>query len=292
MTDQTTSISDHIVTLIYHNVCDSRSADGAFPQFEALSPSITSYFVDEETFDRHCRLIASSVQIVSFDQLQNLTSSQPTSTPRVLLTFDDGWRGTVEIGGPVLEKYGLDAMLFVTTDLIGHPDFVGLKALRRSKLPFIVGSHGKSHQLLAELPDAQVERELEESKSVLEDILGKEVDSLAYPGGSFDSRVQEIAKRVGYRWIFTSKPHVSNGTFDRLQMGRVAVKSNTSEETISRWLRGDLRREHTRAFALSTAKRIMGRRVYRSLRTRLLSEQQGQLEMTDLGNQILPAQAK
>ena len=281
-----------VVGLMYHNVCTNRGADGGFPGFEALSPSITSYFVDEVTFERHCQLIASSERAINFDQLNNPNSEDSGFNPRVLLTFDDGWRGTVDVGGPVLEKHGLHGLLFVTTDLIGHPDFVSLETLRQGDLPFSVGSHGMSHRLLAELSDADVEQELAGSKSLLEDILGKEVDSLAYPGGSYDGRVQEIARNVGYRWIFTSKPHVSQGTSDRLQMGRLAVKSNTSDEMIARWLCGDVRREQTREIVLSAAKRVMGRRFYRSIRTRLLSEQRGQLEMTDLSDQFLPAQVK
>ncbi len=273
---------DRLVSLMYHNVCPTRRVDGTFPDFHNLSPSITTYFVDADTFDRHCGVIAAGGRAIGFDELRHPTPSDPSQPPRVLLTFDDGWRDCVEVGGPILVAHGLHAMLFVTTDLIGHRDFVGLETLRSLPSQFCVGSHAKTHRFLSDLSDADVTLELRESKAVLEDILGHEVNSLAYPGGSFDRRVERIAAEVGYQWIFTSEPSVAQHSKGPLRIGRVPVKADTSTKTIARWVRGDLRREQRRAIALAAAKRLMGRRLYRTLRSCMLSEKAGQLEMTDL----------
>lgn len=273
---------DQVLSLMYHNVCRTRSADGDYPGFESLSPSITSYFVDEVTFDSHCGLIAETGQAITFESLRNPSASPSCDTPRILLTFDDGWLDSVRVGGPILEKHGLSAILFVTTDLIGLSDFVQKETLQRLSSAFTVGSHARTHRLLAELPDEQVTMELRESKATLEDILGSEVDTLAYPGGSCDARVERIAKEIGYRWIFTSDSYLTRVDENPLRIGRVAVKADTSMETVNRWLKGDLGKERRRRMALATAKRVMGRRIYSAVRTRLLNEQTSHLEMTDL----------
>ncbi|MCA9076400.1 MAG: polysaccharide deacetylase family protein [Planctomycetaceae bacterium] len=280
---------DQVLSLMYHNVCRTRFADGSFPGFNALSPSITSYFVDEETFDSQCRMIAESGRAIRFDALRHRSATPSSAGPRVLLTFDDGWLDSVHVGGPILESHGLTAMLFVTTELIGLPDFVRKETLQKLSSTFTVGSHARTHRLLADLPDDQVRMELQVSKLTLEDILGSEVDTLAYPGGSYDPRVQRIAQEIGYRWIFTSEPTISRIESNSLRIGRVAVKSDTSIEAVSRWLTGDVRAESRRAMALATAKRIMGRRLYRTVRTRLLNEQTDHLEMTDLVHHSPPS---
>ncbi len=275
-------ICERLVCLMYHNVCRTRDAEGAFSEFRTLSPSITSYFLDADTFDGHCRVIADSGQAIGFTELNQPVEGALSQQPRVLLTFDDGWRDCVDIGGPILAAHELQALLLVTTDLIGHPDFVGLETLRKLPPQFSVGSHARTHRMLSELSDADVRAELQESKTILEDILEAEVDSLAYPGGSFDRRVETIATELGYRWIFTSEPGVSRRNTSSHRIGRIPVKTNTSVQTVTRWLQGNVRREQRRAIALKTAKRLMGRSLYRTLRTRLLSEKSGQLEMTDL----------
>ncbi len=279
------------VSLMYHNVCESPPRGGTWPGFGRISPSVTNYFVDGETFRRHCELISQSGRALGIGEFRAMSQPEPrgdtrevTSNdgPRVLLTFDDGWRGTVDVGGPILEAHQLQAMLFVTTDLIGHPQFVGLSLLRSLPDEFVVGSHAQTHRLLARLSDEEVRAELHNSKSMLEDILGHAVDTIAFPGGSFDRRVLRMSRDVGYRFVFTSEPAINDRMPAASPIGRLAIKSGTSIETLQRWLRGDVRRERLRAMGLGGVKRILGRAAYRHLRSRLISEDATQLEMTDL----------
>ena len=154
------------VSLMYHNVCALRSCDGSWPGFVNLSPSVTGYFVDRETFAGHCSILSAQ--------------GSNSGTESVQITFDDGWRGTFDEAGPILEAHNLSAVLFVTTDLIGHPDFADRHQLAAASPTFSLGAHGRTHRLLATLPDDAVREELTTSKAVLEDILGCEVDQLSF----------------------------------------------------------------------------------------------------------------
>jgi peptidoglycan/xylan/chitin deacetylase (PgdA/CDA1 family) len=66
---------------------------------------------------------------------------------------------------------------------------------------FEIGSHGVSHQMLAKLPDTQLQLELQQSKATLERELGATAAFLAYPVGgdhAFDHRVIKATREAGY----------------------------------------------------------------------------------------------
>ena len=179
------------MTLMYHNIV------GEGQEYDALSPSVTSYFVDEVTFANQLRTLVDVAECVSLQEIAdfyfeaapptNNKSSQTGKRPQVQITFDDGWLGSVDIAGPLLERFRCCGTVFVTTDLIGKPHCVSRATL--AGLPsdtLTVGSHGRSHRLLSQLNENQIREELVSSKRTLEDLLGREVYALSIPGGAID----------------------------------------------------------------------------------------------------------
>lgn len=63
------------------------------------------------------------------------------------------------------------------------------------------GSHAVSHPILTALDDAELARELTDSRRTIEEQTGKRCEVLAYPGGSgaYDARVLEAVRASGYR---------------------------------------------------------------------------------------------
>jgi peptidoglycan/xylan/chitin deacetylase (PgdA/CDA1 family) len=64
------------------------------------------------------------------------------------------------------------------------------------------GTHSVTHANLAKLPDSALTWELANSKLALENQLGRDIDTLAYPIGtraSFDARVMGHVREAGYR---------------------------------------------------------------------------------------------
>ena len=273
---------NRFVSLMYHNVCARGGNGEGWPAFSDLSPSVTGYFVDRETFSRHCAMIAASPPHCGCDSSSDATHKNQQS-PAVQITFDDGWQGTFDEAGPILERHGLTASLFVTTDLIGRPYFADRRQLAAAGTTFTIGAHGRTHRPLATLSDDDVRDELAASKATLEDLLGREVDHMSFPGGSFDARVVRVATEVGYRKLFTSEIRVNEPSTGN-RIGRIPIKSDTNDAALRRYLAGDVRPERIRGLALSTVKRLLGRRGYSIVRSRLLSETSDQLEMTDLSD--------
>jgi peptidoglycan/xylan/chitin deacetylase (PgdA/CDA1 family) len=65
-----------------------------------------------------------------------------------------------------------------------------------------IGSHTVSHPHLPQLTDAEVRRELVDSKAEIEDELRRPCRFLAYPYGDSDGRVHAAAAKAGYAAAF------------------------------------------------------------------------------------------
>ncbi|MGC4049850.1 MAG: polysaccharide deacetylase family protein [Paludibaculum sp.] len=167
------------VGLMYHNVCASAELETPDAAFARLSPSIRSYFVTTEQFESHLKAIGSTRWL----HPKELGGERPgATTPRVLLTFDDGWAGSFDQTAPLLAKFGAQAIVFVTTGLIGHSLFASESTLRNAPAAqFEIGAHTVTHPFLSERDSSLIRQELVDSRSDLEDILGRPVRSMSVP---------------------------------------------------------------------------------------------------------------
>ncbi len=65
-----------------------------------------------------------------------------------------------------------------------------------------IGSHGANHRMLAKLPEALLLRELSDSREILQEQVGGDINAISYPVGGFDaydSHVIHTAIECGYR---------------------------------------------------------------------------------------------
>jgi peptidoglycan/xylan/chitin deacetylase (PgdA/CDA1 family) len=133
---------------------------------------------------------------------------------RVRATFDDAFRSAASVF-PKLEQAGVPVQLFVCTGYAreGKPlaiaelagdDPEQLKTMTWEELRahaargVDIGSHGVAHAHLTRLTDAELRRELTESKRQIEDELGRPCADLAYPYGEHDERVRAAVRAAGY----------------------------------------------------------------------------------------------
>src|SRR5256885_1879184 len=100
------------VALMYHNIF---SGSGAYREF---SPSATSYFVSSDAFEKQLRSLEGvGGACVSWDALESVYRSGNCSCDQklnsrfpVLLTFDDGWRGGIELAAPIMAERHAQAL--------------------------------------------------------------------------------------------------------------------------------------------------------------------------------------
>src|SRR5262245_4129515 len=84
-----------------------------------------------------------------------------------------------------------------------------------------IGSHTLTHPILTNVGDDHLRRELRDSKSQLEEVLGHQVDLFCYPNGDYDERVQGEVARAGYRAAVTVVNGLNQRGDDPLTLRRV-----------------------------------------------------------------------
>jgi peptidoglycan/xylan/chitin deacetylase (PgdA/CDA1 family) len=126
----------------------------------------------------------------------------------IVVTFDDGYRDVYRYASPVIERFGMHAISYLITERISGDDrsFLTWKQVRRfEERGVAIGSHTVSHAVLTSLSDAGALAELVQSRKKLEQKLDHRVPWLAYPYGSYDSRIETLAKKAGYKLAVTTE---------------------------------------------------------------------------------------
>ena len=133
---------------------------------------------------------------------------------QVHTTFDDAFRSAA-IVFPALERLGVSVQIFVCTRYaragapLSIPELAGDDPAQLATMSWDelrehadrglrIGSHTVSHPHLTRVSDAELGRELDDSKGEIEAELGRPCRELAYPYGEQDERVRAAARRAGY----------------------------------------------------------------------------------------------
>ncbi len=286
--------------LMYHNVCANGSLADPHGEWADLSPSIKSYFVEETAFASQMGLVRWHANPITLNQVRKFfapsaspphSATQPDLRPSTLMTFDDGWRGTLDLAVPVLRKHVAEATVFITTSLLDSPGFLRAAELHSLPPELQVGSHCKTHGFLNEMSDAEIREELRVSKLELEQLTGRPIDTVAIPNGAVDSRVRRIAQELGYALVFTSEVHLNSRWSGPVHIGRAAIRSTSRPDDVRQFAEGNFGFDPFRRMVLSLPKRILGPTRYRQLRAWWIGETSAQKEMRDLspaGSTIRP----
>ena len=125
-----------------------------------------------------------------------------SGTP-IEITFDDGNASDFVYGLPALTKRGLPASFFVCAGRIGQPGYLDKGAMAEIVgAGMTVGSHGWSHVDWRKADQQTLAREVDDAKRAIEDVIGRQVDAVAIPFGSYDRRV--IKSLGAFSTVYTS----------------------------------------------------------------------------------------
>jgi peptidoglycan/xylan/chitin deacetylase (PgdA/CDA1 family) len=165
------------------------------------------------------------------------------SGPQIAITFDDGYADNLAVAAPILAARGLPFTVFVTADFVrkSRPGFLTPSGLRElAAVPKVrIGAHGATHVALSDCDDRQLGEELYSSKQYLEEMIGREVCTMAYPYGAADHRVRDAVAAAGYRLAASSYAQVNDARRDRLMLGRTEVLGGDSLRVFRQKLHGD-----------------------------------------------------
>jgi peptidoglycan/xylan/chitin deacetylase (PgdA/CDA1 family) len=198
---RTASEPQRIRGLVYH-----RFANAACDPF-AVAPDV---------FDAQMRWLADEGLAISLSDLEAFVRGEGTVPEgAVLVTIDDGFQTVLDVAGPIMKKYGIPSIAYVSSDLVGRPSDLGPSdpyldwegVARLQDYGIVIGSHGHRHISLGEIGAQDLHIEAATSRELIEKRLGITVDSFAYPFGTqahFNDVSRQVAMEAGYRTVFTA----------------------------------------------------------------------------------------
>ena len=192
--------------------------------------------------------------------------------PAVCITFDDGCETDLLAAAPILSEFGFHATFYLTAGFLGTPGYLSpLQARELHSRGFEIGCHSMTHPYLSDLPDTQLHREIIDAKAKIEDVIAHPTEHFSCPGGRYDQRTLETARRAGFRTVATSRYYANSKKTDRYQLGRVAMLRGTSLDRFADTCRGHgLWQMRMRDQMRHGVQRVLGNRGYDRLRSAVL----------------------
>lgn len=170
-----------IPILLYHGILDD-------------TWGVQTLFVKPSEFDKQIKYLNDNNYTPLF--ISELDYIYAFDKP-VIITFDDAYKDVYTNALPILKKYNFKANVYVITGSIGADVYMDEEMIKDADKSGLIeiGSHTVNHYKLGEIDLTTAEEEIKKSKEVLENILGKEITSIAYPSGSFNQGIIDIAKK-------------------------------------------------------------------------------------------------
>jgi peptidoglycan/xylan/chitin deacetylase (PgdA/CDA1 family) len=239
-TNKDAPVEGRVPVLLYHSV--------------SLDPPalIRRYTVTPAVFRSHLELIVDGgFTVLTVPTFADVLLGRSRLPPQPLLvTFDDGFADFYDNALPALRRHGLRATLYLPTAFLrGSERGNRRSALAESMLAWSqlteiehagieLGAHGHTHRHLDTLAAAAARDEITRSKMLLEDAVGHEVATFAYPNGYLSSNVARLVAEAGFRSACAVKNAFSSATDDVFAIARLMVTAKTSLPQLRGWLYG------------------------------------------------------
>lgn len=253
-----------LITLMYHSIYSTES------EFNDIDEEDRPYALHVNDFEKHILwLVKAKYSVINPDEMIKLSSND--SIKNILITFDDGHIGFHRYAFPLLVKYNLSAIFFVTTDFIGRrKGFCNWNQLNEmSGHKMFIQSHGKTHKFLSDMSESEMREELQVSKNEIEMNTKSKVWSISFPGGRYVDSTLSIASDCGYTHCFTSEAvKIKIDSISEGRIGRFAIKKDTNEADLYQFIDPSIStivKRNLIVFIKSFLKRFLGNYGYHKL---------------------------
>jgi peptidoglycan/xylan/chitin deacetylase (PgdA/CDA1 family) len=199
-----------------------------------------------------------------------------TEGASILISFDDGYRSNYDVAVPLLEEFGFTGWFFVSSGrhrnsetggstVDGEPaeSFMSFQEMRDLiDRGHVIGCHSHSHIGLSDqLSDADLVREIPESRAILQNALGDPIDNFCWVGGgehTYSARAARAIEDAGYSHAFMTNLLVATNQTDPLWIERTNLEADWPLSTVRFYLSGVM------DLAYAGKRRRIARRLKRS----------------------------
>jgi len=251
------AINVEIPVLMYHSLIDGLN---------------TSLSVDPERFREQMVALKNRGYntITDFDLINFLEKGSPLPDNPILITFDDGYKSNYSEVYPVLKELGMKATIYVITSRIfedvtilpGESEKITWQDAREMMGTMLIQSHTwDSHKMVMSATGAKrgmiasptaingniesqqeyetrIYKDLVQSKKAIEENLGYEVVSIAYPYGDYSQVTINMALNAGYKMGFAVRDGVVNKEDHLFKLDRIQVYGSYSGEELINVIEG------------------------------------------------------
>lgn len=237
-----------VPVLLYHRIITDSAQAGKHGTYVTLAQ-----------IDAHFRYLKrNNYTPVTFEDLKFIDRFD-CDKKYVVLTFDDGYRDNYTLLMPLLEKYGFKAVIYLVThkaenswDLKDErrtfPLLTREQVIDMSKRGIEFGAHTMNHVDLTQVGVEVAWKEIEGSKKYLEDLLGKEVKTFAYPYGRTNDAVKELVKRAGFKYGIGTVNGPLAMQQDLYNIRRIVIHPDTNIFRFARKVKGNYTYKKNKGF--------------------------------------------
>lgn len=213
-----------VPVLMYHHVREMQTYFNAKERLYSVTP---------EHLEAQLQSIkdAGYTPVTPDDLLYALVTSTSKLPPKpVIITFDDGYKEDYTLVYPILQKLDIKATYFIISEaskLGGYMKDAQIKEVSDSGL-ITIGSHTRTHAGLTYYGDGKRDSEIAGSKQDLETLLGKPVNTIAYPYGYTSRQVEAEVAADGYDLGFAIGPGALHTSSTRYHLHRIQINQDTN----------------------------------------------------------------
>lgn len=224
-------MSSGLPILLYHSVQDH--APGSFGPWA----------VGRKLFEDHMdMLVEHGYTALSIEQLMKAKhEASLLGEKTVLVTFDDGFADFSSNAWPVMKARGIPTTLYVTAGVLdgrsswlepqgaGQQPMLSAADVRELADEGVqIGAHSMTHPQLDCIDRELARDEIIQSKVTLEQIVGRSIDSFAYPHGYHDRAVKKMVVEAGFTSAVAVRNALSHAHDDEFALARYTVMGDCS----------------------------------------------------------------
>ena len=212
------SSSNKVPILMYHSIMDN----------DEQSVSIKS-------FKKQMHFMKTmGYQTIKFDELKE------NNEKKFIITFDDAYENVFINAFPILRKLGFNAVCFIVTNKIGDYNdwdrhkkkFKKMKLMNCKQINkwlisgFNIGSHSIDHVDLTKLNKNDKINQIANSKKNLNSVFNTQIDTFAFPFGSYDDETRNIINEYYDYAVTTKRSRFVKNKFNNKLLPRVPISKN------------------------------------------------------------------
>ena len=232
-----------VPVVMYHRVINKSENEG-----------IHGTYIYENIFREHLKYLKdNNFSVITFEDLNNIgwRNRFDKNKKYIIITFDDGYVDNYELAFPILKEFNFKATIF----LMGESSYNewDVKADGEKSFPLMsvemikemqdygieFGAHTFNHPKLNKLSNDEIKHQIVDVKKPLEEKIGREIITFAYPYGILNDYAKKMVEEASYTFGVATDSGSVCLSDDLYQIRRIAIFPNTNLFSFKRKVKGN-----------------------------------------------------